>query len=228
MTYSMQGFHWLLKLSWNEVFPIKILAREIKSRISSLRDSCTDPQLPRDEITAPVVNHHQHHGPRWLSLLWGLGMLAFWRAVFQPSVWVRRQVRSALQLPAGTKMVAASGQTDPIDAVAWDELRYIIGKETDSVLRELIDAYLADAEPLMLSIVIANHHKDAKAMIKAAHALRSPSASLGALRLASLGGQVEEGLRFDPRQWPQNLVDQMLSEGGRVGKALRDRRPVGC
>jgi HPt (histidine-containing phosphotransfer) domain-containing protein len=209
-------------------FLMKTMVREIKSKISAVRNSFTYPQLLHGEITAPVVNHRQHHGLCWQSLLYGLGTLAFWRGPFHPSVWVRRQVRPALRLTAGSEIVAAPGQADPIDAAAWDELQHIIGKETDSVVRELIDAYLCDAEPLVSSIVMANHYKDAKAMIKAAHALRSPSASLGALRLASLGGQVEEGLRFEPQQWPQNLVDQMLSEAALVGNALRERRPVGC
>jgi HPt (histidine-containing phosphotransfer) domain-containing protein len=114
---------------------------------------------------------------------------------------------------------------DPIDPAAWDELQQLLGSEADSVLRELIDLYLEDAMRLVSSIVLAQQHKDRHTMIMAVHALRSPSASLGALRLASLGRQVEDGLRFDPQHWPHLLVDQMLIEVECVCLSLRYRRP---
>jgi HPt (histidine-containing phosphotransfer) domain-containing protein len=120
---------------------------------------------------------------------------------------------------------ATAVHVDPIDPAAWDELQQLLGSEADSVLRELIDLYLEDAMRLVSSIVLAQQHKDRYTMIMAVHALRSPSASLGALRLASLGRQVEDGLRFDPQHWPHLLVDQMLIEVERVCLSLRYRRP---
>lgn len=120
---------------------------------------------------------------------------------------------------------AAAVHVDPINPAAWDELQKLLGSEADSVLLELIDLYLDDAMRLVPSIVMAQQCLDRHAMIMAVHALRSPSASLGALRLASLGRQVEDGLRFDPQHWPHLLVDQMLIEVDRVCLSLRDRRP---
>ncbi|MBD2551545.1 Hpt domain-containing protein [Microcystis elabens FACHB-917] len=125
-----------------------------------------------------------------------------------------------------SESAVCDGHVEVIDPAAWDELQQILGSEADSVLRELIDAYLEDTMRLVSAIVIANQCQDTQAMITAAHALRSPSASLGALRLASLSGQVEEGLRSDPPQWPQNMVDQMLIKAGQTREALRGRRPV--
>lgn len=118
-----------------------------------------------------------------------------------------------------------AGSPDPIDSAAWAELQHILGPEADPVLRELIDVYLEDAQRLVSSILTAHQHQDTQAMIMAAHALRSPSASLGARRLAALGGQIEEHLRCEAQAWPQRLIEQMLMEADRVCASLRRRRP---
>ncbi len=129
------------------------------------------------------------------------------------------QPRSQPEAPAG-------GAADPIDAAAWEELAQAMGDGAAAVLQELIDLYLDDAMRLVSAVVMAHQYHDAPAMIAAAHSLRSPSASLGALRLAGLCAQVEESLRSDPELWPQVRIDQLLVEAGRVTEALRRRRPV--
>jgi HPt (histidine-containing phosphotransfer) domain-containing protein len=126
----------------------------------------------------------------------------------------------------GSDSAVGAGDVESIDPVAWDELQQILGPDADLVLRELIDAYLEDAIRLVSSIELAHQNRDPQAMIMAAHALRSPSASLGGRRLASLGRQVEEGLRLSPEPWPQLLVDQMLIEAAHVCISLRHRRPA--
>jgi CheY-like chemotaxis protein len=115
---------------------------------------------------------------------------------------------------------------DPIDAAAWEELEQAMGDGAAAVFQELIDLYLDDAMRLVSAVVMAHQHQDPAAMISAAHSLRSPSASLGALRLATLCGQVEESLRSDSQAWPQDRIDQLLVEAGRVTEALRRRRPT--
>ncbi len=129
------------------------------------------------------------------------------------------QPRDQPQAPTG-------GGADPIDAAAWEELEQAMGDGAAAVLQELIDLYLEDAMRLVSSVVMAHQYHDPPAMIAAAHSLRSPSASLGALRLATLCGQVEESLRSDSELWPQVRIDQLLVEAGRVTEALRQRRPM--
>ncbi|WP_233130177.1 ATP-binding protein [Synechococcus sp. 1G10] len=118
------------------------------------------------------------------------------------------------------------GGADPIHDAAWQELQQVLGADGDEVLRELIDLYMQDAMRLVSSIVMAHQLQDSQGMITAAHALRSPSDSLGAQLLASLCGQVEESLRSNPLHWPQDTVDRLLVEAGRVSEALRRRRPL--
>lgn len=119
---------------------------------------------------------------------------------------------------------AAAGP-DPIDAAAWEELEQSLGEGAEPLIQELIDLYLDDAMRLVSAVVLAHQYHDPPAMITAAHSLRSPSASLGALALAALCREVEESLRSDPEAWPQIRIDQLLAEAGRVTEALRRRRP---
>ena len=127
--------------------------------------------------------------------------------------------RDQHEAPAGV-----SG-ADPIDAGAWEELEQSLGDGAEALLQELIDLFLEDAMRLVSAVVMAHQYHDPPAMIAAAHSLRSPSASLGALALAGLCAQVEESLRSDPESWSQLRIDQLLVEAGRVTEALRRRRP---
>jgi signal transduction histidine kinase/HPt (histidine-containing phosphotransfer) domain-containing protein len=120
---------------------------------------------------------------------------------------------------------AGSGTAEPIDAATWDELNQLLGAESAEILAELIDMYLQDALLQVSSIVMAHQFKDASGMIAATHSLRSPSASLGANTLASLCADVEESIRSDPNRWPEQQVDELLIEAGRVSEALRLRHP---
>jgi len=120
----------------------------------------------------------------------------------------------------------ADGTVDPIDEATWNELNQVLGDDSEDMLVELIDMYLQDALRQVSSIVMAHQLKDDQAMIVATHSLRSPSASLGANRLASLCADVEDSLRSDPRQWPEEMVDALLIEAGKVSEALRRRRPM--
>jgi HPt (histidine-containing phosphotransfer) domain-containing protein len=74
-------------------------------------------------------------------------------------------------------------------------------------------------------VVVAQQNGDAAAMISAVHSLRSPSASLGAKHLAELCSRIEETLRSPPAPWPQEWIEDLLIESGRVSEALRRRRP---
>lgn len=119
---------------------------------------------------------------------------------------------------------AAHSTSDPIDATVWAELTELLQGEADDSLVELIDIYLQDVIQLLARIATAQQLGDGEAMAKAVHALRSPSASLGALRLAELCSQVEQTLRSASGPWPQRTIEDLLEETGLVTAALRRRR----
>ncbi len=114
---------------------------------------------------------------------------------------------------------------EPIDPGVWQELRAMLGEEADDGLRELVDLFLEDALRLVSAVVVAQRNADGPAMISAVHSLRSPGASLGATRLAELCSGIEETLRSSTAIWPQESIDELLLESGRVSEALRRLRP---
>jgi signal transduction histidine kinase/DNA-binding NarL/FixJ family response regulator len=127
--------------------------------------------------------------------------------------------------PDSTAQTPGSPEPPPaLDSQIWNELREMLGEDGDSGLGELIDLFLEDALKLVSAIVVAQRNADADAMIRAVHALRSPSASLGAVQLAALCSRVEESLRRSAAAWPQEAIDALLIESGRVTEALRQRR----
>ena len=115
---------------------------------------------------------------------------------------------------------------DPIDPAVWKELMTLLGEDGDGALVDLIDLFLEDALRQVSALVTAQQQRNSEAMVRTVHALRSPSASLGALDLAALCTRVEDTLRGETDSWPQNSIDALLSEVGRVSEALRQRRPV--
>ncbi|KEF43359.1 MAG: hypothetical protein ER33_01040 [Cyanobium sp. CACIAM 14] len=119
-----------------------------------------------------------------------------------------------------------SDRPSTIDPAAWDELRSVLGEEADAGLRELVDLYLEDALRLVSAVVVAQQNGDRAAMIAAVHSLRSPSASLGAKPLSGLCTRIEETLRTPAAPWPQEGIDELLIESGRVSEALRRLRPA--
>ena len=127
--------------------------------------------------------------------------------------------------PGETDAGGSGSDEEPIDPGAWQELRTMLGDEADDGLRELVDLFLEDALRLVSAVVVAQRNGDGPAMITAVHSLRSPGASLGARRLAELCSTIEDTLRSPAAAWPQESIDELLLESGRVSEALRRLRP---
>jgi len=77
-----------------------------------------------------------------------------------------------------------------IDAAAYEELVASTGGDAD-FMRELIDTYLTDAPQLFAEMRTALAAKDAETFRRAAHSLKSNSASLGALVLSAQAKEME-------------------------------------
>jgi CheY-like chemotaxis protein len=114
----------------------------------------------------------------------------------------------------------------PIDSSVWQELRTLMGDHADAGLRELVDLFLEDAPRMVSAVVAAQQNRDRPAMIAAVQALRSPSASFGAEDMATLCSRIEDSLRSPSASWPQECIDKLLTECGRVSEALRRLRSV--
>ena len=78
----------------------------------------------------------------------------------------------------------------PIDAATVAELLNTVGGD-EAFLAELIVSYLSDSPPLFDEMARAAAGGDAAALRRAAHTLKSTSASLGALRLSAICREIE-------------------------------------
>ena len=88
------------------------------------------------------------------------------------------------------------------------------------MLAKLIHLYLDSSLKYLVQMRIAVSVSDATAMSRAAHALRSSSASLGALNLAGLCGRLEEMGRVVSTKGAVTLLNELEEEYGRVREAL--------
>jgi HPt (histidine-containing phosphotransfer) domain-containing protein len=106
-----------------------------------------------------------------------------------------------------------------LDRATLDELLDSTGGDPEFVA-ELIDAYLADAPSHVAAMRRAADEDDAALMNRAAHTLKSSSASLGALMLSALCRDAEELARRGATGEAAALLPAIESEWSRVEEAL--------
>ncbi|MCP9884016.1 Hpt domain-containing protein [Synechococcus sp. ATX 2A4] len=106
-----------------------------------------------------------------------------------------------------------------INPTAWAELRALGGDEADAMVAELIGMYQEDAAGLVATIRAAAAAGDAPGLADATHALRSPSATLGALPLAECCRLVELAARSEGLASAER-IEPLLTEFERVRAAL--------
>ncbi len=109
----------------------------------------------------------------------------------------------------------------PIDPQAWEELRAIGGSDADAMIDELAALYVEDADAFVRAIQAGRASLDCQALRTAAHGLRSPSATLGALQLAECCRQLEAACQIGEPDALLPLVDALLLEVERVLAVLR-------
>jgi HPt (histidine-containing phosphotransfer) domain-containing protein len=92
-----------------------------------------------------------------------------------------------------------------LDQEVLAELRASTGDD-DEFVRELIDAYVAEAAGHFDGMAKAIESDDIAAIVRPAHTLKSSSASVGAMRLAGICRAIEEAARENRRD---GLDDQV-------------------
>ena len=85
----------------------------------------------------------------------------------------------------------ATVSDEPINPRALDAIRKLAGPNNPSLVHKVIGAYLADTPPRFAQLQAAAEAGDAEALRKAAHALKSSSANVGAEPLAALCKELE-------------------------------------
>ena len=108
----------------------------------------------------------------------------------------------------------------PLDPEALDHLRALQQGSAGDIFGKVVQSYLNTAPQLLQSIREAVARNDAAALRKAAHTLKSSSASLGALALAALCKGLEALGRTNRLTEAATVLPALLTEGEAVRVAL--------
>lgn len=103
-----------------------------------------------------------------------------------------------------------------VDAETIESLKSLCDPGDLSLFHDLIDTYLADSPTRLEAVEAALAANDAGAMERAAHGLKSSSANMGALGLASLCKQLETLGRGGQIDGAAELVARARSEFDRI------------
>lgn len=77
-----------------------------------------------------------------------------------------------------------------LDSAVLDELRASVGDDA-AFIADLVTTYVAETEEHLTAMEGAAAARDAGAIVRPAHTLKSSSAALGALRLAQVAREIE-------------------------------------
>ncbi len=119
----------------------------------------------------------------------------------------------------------AEPMTGVIDTGALDALREMTGDDP-AFMAEMIDAYFDDTASLLAAMRAALAAGDVEVLRRAAHSLKSNSATFGALGLSRLCRELEERGKNGALDGAAALVDQVEAAYGEVEPAPRSVRPA--
>ena len=117
-------------------------------------------------------------------------------------------------------------EPDVLDRAALADLLAMTGGDP-AFLAELVDTYVADTPQQLATIRQSLESGDAEAVRRAAHSLKSNSATFGAATLAELGAQIEARGKGGELAGTDELVARADAEYARVRRALRALQAAG-
>jgi PAS domain S-box-containing protein len=123
----------------------------------------------------------------------------------------------------------AQHRTSEISTVDWSVLEAYaegMGDESNSLITELIDIYLENTPKLLASLRQSMAENDFKVFNRTAHTLKSSSASLGAMRLASQSKELEQQSLEGDLASLKNKIEIAALEFDAVKTVLLLKRPV--
>jgi CheY-like chemotaxis protein len=119
-------------------------------------------------------------------------------------------------------VTSTMNETNPIlDPGVIASLRELGGDDDPQLFAELVNMFLADTPERLHALGAALEQRDPLALERAAHALKSSSANLGALSLSNLFSAIETACRQKDIERAASLVARTRPEYERVEAALR-------
>jgi histidine phosphotransfer protein HptB len=98
----------------------------------------------------------------------------------------------------------------------------LIGMTGEDFIQELVEAYLEDSPQLFGQMRLALANKDAEAFRRAAHSLKTSSASLGALQFSEQARELEMLGKNNQLSGAEASVDALEDEYSEVEIALKE------
>lgn len=143
--------------------------------------------------------------------------------------WSDASARSGVQTgvmkePLRAARHAALPVGSPLDRTVLNNIRALQRPHSPSLLGRLINVYFSSSQELMASLRQGLAQTDSEAVRKAAHALKSSSANLGAQQLAGLCKDLEALGRANRLDEAQAIYSQVEHEYVRVTQALDAER----
>jgi HPt (histidine-containing phosphotransfer) domain-containing protein len=125
---------------------------------------------------------------------------------------------------AGPGAVAPAGETEPppVDAKALENIRALQAPGGPDLLSKVIGLYLSGSPKLLGDLREAAVRRDADALRRASHTLKSSSANLGASTLSSLCKELETRAREGRVDDAAEAVAGIDAEYGKVKSFLED------
>jgi HPt (histidine-containing phosphotransfer) domain-containing protein len=109
--------------------------------------------------------------------------------------------------------------TTVIDLPTFENLKSEMGED---FIVELVDTYLSDAPNLLLEMRQALHDENCTTFQRAAHSLKSTSATFGALNLSTLAKELEMMGKSGSLDGAESRLDLVTSEYAQVEKTLKE------
>ena len=140
------------------------------------------------------------------------------------NTWLAHKVpaETAAQTPAASAPPKPDGEI--LDQAALDGIRALQTDGGPNVLKRVIDLYLDDAPKLIQRLKYAVAAEDAPEIERAAHTLKSTSASLGALKLAQLCKELEASARLNSTAKAKQIFSEFEAAYNGVRVALTEER----
>jgi CheY-like chemotaxis protein/HPt (histidine-containing phosphotransfer) domain-containing protein len=128
-------------------------------------------------------------------------------------------------LPGGERGGVVSAPAPPVlDLAALQRLRSTLGKQADALLPSLIDNFFKDAPKLIADAHRTLEQGQAADLRRAAHTLKSTSATFGAMALSGLARELEYKARDGALEGADGLLSRIEAEYAQAKAALETLR----